>query len=198
VVSDYQINGVKIILVEESVDWPDYRVVVLKDQMISCYLRKPLHVVGNGVSSIRHLLLEKQERFAKDQRDTLINIDDPRIAKKLVRSNFTLETILSSGEIWQAYDISNLSVGGEAEDYTDRICAHWRDLCIKVVRDMGLIFCGVDLACVNIEDPNAAYSILEINASPSLDNYAASGQKQAIVVRQLYKKVFNESMQKGF
>jgi len=196
-VSAYQINGVKIFLVEESVNWPDYRVVVLRDQVISCYLRKPLQVVGDGTSTIRHLLLEKQERFAEDQRDTHINIDDPRIAKKLERSNSTLETILSSGEIWQVYDISNLSAGGEAEDYTDRICTHWRDLCIKVVRDMGLIFCGVDLACANVEDPNAAYSILEINAAPGLDNYAASGQKQAIAVRQLYKKVFSESMQEG-
>ena len=193
-VSEYQRSGIKILIVEEAVDWPDYRVVVLKDQVISCYLRIPLHLVGDGTSTIRMLLLQKQASFAKDGRDTRININDPRIAKRLARSNFSLETVLNSGEHYQVYDVSNLSVGGEAEDYTDRICQHWRDLCVKLVGDMGLIFCGVDIACADLEDADAAYSILEINAAPGLDNYAASGEKRTAVVRELYKKVFNDGI----
>ncbi len=57
---------------------------------------------------------------------------------------------------------------------------------------MGLQLCGVDLACADIEQPDAAYSILETNAAPGLDNYAATGERQATIVRELLKEVFNQ------
>ena len=48
-------------------------------------------------------------------------------------------------------------------------------MCVVITADMGLDFCGVDLACANIESAQAEYSILEINDSPSLANYATTG-----------------------
>lgn len=188
----YQQERRRIVLVEEAVEWPDYRIVILKGEVISCYLRKPLSLIGDGCSSIEELLQQKQQSFINHGRDTLIKMDDPRIRRCLARNNYSLETILKAGEVYQVHDISNLSAGGEAEDYTSIIAQHWRDLCIRLVSDMGLIFCGVDLACSDLTDAHAGYSILEINAAPGLDNYAASGEKQAAIVKELYKKVLND------
>jgi D-alanine-D-alanine ligase-like ATP-grasp enzyme len=193
-VSEYQRNRHDIVIVEEAVDWPDYRVIVLQGQVILCYLRKPLYLIGDGESTIKALFLQKQESLAKSGRDTLIDMHNSHIARKLARNSYTLETILKPGEIYQACDISNLSVGGEAEDYTPRISQHWCNLCSKLVADMGLIFCGVDLACTDLEDAHAQYSILEINSSPGLDHYATSGEKQATMVKELYRKILNDYM----
>jgi D-alanine-D-alanine ligase-like ATP-grasp enzyme len=194
VIDQYRREGITIFLAEEAITFPDYRVVVFRNEVIACYLRKPLYIVGDGVSTIRELLLEKQGEFVKIGRDTTIDVDDSRIEKKLARSAYTLDSVLNMYEECQIHDVSNLSVGGDAEDYIDKIHQHWRDLCVRVTADMGLSFCGVDIACANLEDPEAEYSIIELNASPGLDNYAASGEKQALIVRSLYKKVYNESL----
>jgi len=100
--------------------------------------------------------------------------------------------VLPAGRAWQAFQVSNLSVGGDSEDFTDRIHPHWRELCIEISAAMGLRFSGVDLACEDICRGDSAYSVLEINAAPGLDNYAASGPRQAELVRDLYRRVFNE------
>jgi len=189
----YVAEGALKVLVEEAVPFPDYRVVVLGDEVISCYLRKPLCLAGDGVSTVRELLAARQRQFVEDGRDTIINLADSRIDKGLRRQGWDRETVLAPGQMWQAHQVSNLSVGGDSEDFTDRIHPEWRKLCIEVSAAMGLRFCGVDLACEDICRAGAAYSILEINAAPGLDNYAASGPRQAGLVRNLYRRVFNES-----
>jgi len=186
-------EGALKILVEQAIPFPDYRVVVLGDEVISCYLRKPLSLVGDGVSTIHDLLAERQRQFLAEGRDTIINLEDTRIDKALRHRGWTRETVLPPGHAWQAFQVSNLSVGGDSEDFTDRIHPHWRQLCIEISAAMGLRFSGVDLACEDIRRPDSAYSVLEINAAPGLDNYAASGPKQAGLVRDLYRRVFNES-----
>lgn len=194
ILMQYQQEGIPVLLVEESVDLPDYRVVVLKGEIISCYLRKPLAVNGDGRSTIRNLLDAAQQSFVARGRDTFLQMDDPRILRQAQRHGYTLETVLPLNTRFQVYDASNLSLGGEPEDYTNRLHQYWKELCISVARDMGLLLCGVDIACANLEAPEASYSILEINAAPGLDNYAASGEEQSQAVRALYQKVFNKTM----
>lgn len=189
----YTAEGASKVLVEQAVFFPDYRVVVLGDEVISCYLRKPLCLVGDGVSTIHELLAQRQQQFVAEGRDTILNLKDSRIDKGLRQQGWGRETVLPSSHLWQVYQVSNLSVGGDSEDFTDRIHPHWQRLCIEISAAMGLRFSGVDLACEDICRGDSGYSILEINAAPGLDNYAATGPKQAGLVRDLYRRVFNES-----
>ena len=53
VISQYQREKVDVLLVEAAIAYPDYRVVIWRNQMIACYLRRPLFVVGDGCSTIR-------------------------------------------------------------------------------------------------------------------------------------------------
>jgi hypothetical protein len=57
---------------------------------------------------------------------------------------------------------------------------------------MGLRFCGVDLACADLERADAPYSILELNDAPSLSNYVTLGEQQQQQVRALYRKMFSQ------
>jgi D-alanine-D-alanine ligase-like ATP-grasp enzyme len=66
----------------------------------------------------------------------------------------------------------------------------FRQLAVRLTRDMGLRFCGVDLMVTgSISEPCEDYCVLEINAAPGLDHYADIGKKQKGVVDDLYLKV---------
>ena len=52
-IARYEVLRVKTMLVEEAIDLPDYRIVVLDDEVISAYRRRPLAVGGDGVSHHR-------------------------------------------------------------------------------------------------------------------------------------------------
>ncbi len=192
-VQQYQQERINTLLVEKTIPWPDYRVVVFKDEAVICYLRTPLTVIGDGSSTIKELLWQKHAQLVRTGRPAIIDMDDARIARQLARRNYRLETVLPRQFICPIYDVSNLSAGGDMEDFTERIAPYWRDVCISLTAAMGLQLCGVDIACSDIEDAHADYSILEINDSPGLANYAMAGEKQFARVRELYKRIFDLS-----
>ena len=193
-IAHYQSEQLKTLLVEKAVPWPDYRVVVLRDEIITCYRRNPLAVQGDGISTIKELLLQKSAHLVAVGRPALIDMTDPRMVKQLAKSNYDLETVLPRHVVCPLLDVSNLSAGGELEDFTESISPCWRDLCVALTADMGMGFCGIDLACADIESADAEYSILEINDTPSLANYATTGVEQYNRVRRMYKKIFDTEL----
>jgi D-alanine-D-alanine ligase-like ATP-grasp enzyme len=191
--NDYQTEHYRVILVEKVIPYVDYRVVIFDDELIACYRRLPLMIDGDGTSTVQQLIEAKQAAFKAQGRTVILKSEDPRIARRLQREyGFTLDSIPVDGQQLQLYDVSNLSTGGISEDFTDRIHPHWIALAATITRQLGLRLCGLDLACADITDPNADYSIIETNASPGLDNYGAMGTHQAAVVRELYRRIFNE------
>ncbi len=181
----------RLLLLEEAVHLPDYRLVLLHGELISAYRRRPLTLLADGKHTVRRLLALRQAEFAAAGRDTQIDSDDPRIARALERRGLTLTSIPQSGEKVQAHDISNLSVGGTAEDVTARVARRWRALGREIAAGFNLAFCGIDLFCGDIGDPDADYRVLEINAAPGLDHYASVGRSQYELVRDLYAKVLD-------
>jgi D-alanine-D-alanine ligase-like ATP-grasp enzyme len=179
------------LLVEQAVPWPDYRVLVMHGEVLVCYLRRPLRVVGDGISSVRELLRQENERLALVGRGKPIMPADARMARTLARQGLTLESVPAAGAAIRPLDISNLSAGGEAEDCTARLHPRWQELCVQVTVDMGLDLAGVDLACADIDSPEAAYSILEVNAAPGMEHFAASGPEAEALAREICRRVFN-------
>jgi D-alanine-D-alanine ligase-like ATP-grasp enzyme len=183
----------RVALVEEAVDLPDFRLVVLGSEVISAYRRIPLTVHGDGRSTVLQLLMRLEEQYRALGRDTQLDVEDTRIVRSLARRGLVMSSIPALGQAVVARDISNLSAGGTAEDITSEVAAGWRQLALEAASSFGLNFCGVDLACAGIDDDAARYSILEVNAAPGLDHYAAVGADQERVVRDLYAKVLNAS-----
>lgn len=182
-------KGDKIALVQKPVSGRDYRVVVLDGKVISAYERIPLHVIGDGRTSIRGLLKRKQQRFIDDARDTWIKSNDPRIATKLKTQRLHLSSIPPAGTKIFLLDNANLSTGGDAVDVTNVIHKDFAALAVRLTNDMGLRLCGVDIICPDITKPAQSYCILEINAGPGLDHYVKSGDAQKRVVESMYRQV---------
>ncbi|MCP4400873.1 MAG: hypothetical protein GY801_26675 [bacterium] len=193
VIEEYEKEGIDILLVEECIDLPCYRVDVVGERIFCCYLRSPLSVVGDGKNTIGELLVQKRDRFIQEGRPTVLQPDDPRICEKLQRMKRDFDSVLSIDEKLALHDFSNFPSGGDAEDFTERIDPYWKKLCVTLTKDMGLLLCGIDILCDDMESPQAEYRILEINSAPGLENYAALGEKQEMRVRKLYKSLFNEN-----
>ena len=111
----------RIALVQRLVIGKDYRLVVLDDRVISAYQRIPLNIVGNGISTIKRLLQQKQKMFIASGRDTRINPDDPRITEKLKHQGLNLLSIPAKGEEVYLLNNANLSTGGDSIDVTSDV-----------------------------------------------------------------------------
>lgn len=184
---DFAREKVRVCLVERDVRMPDYRVVVWDGSVRAAYGRQPFTVTGDGVSTVAVLLASAQATFDAQGRSALFDPADRRLSAMLARQGYHAGSVPENGVSVQIHAFSNLSTGGAVDDVTDRIHPHWRDLCSRITTEMGLRLCGVDLACADITDPASAYAIIEINASPGLDNYASSGAVALARVRDLYR-----------
>jgi D-alanine-D-alanine ligase-like ATP-grasp enzyme len=168
----------------------DYRIVVLDRRVLSAYQRVPFHVVGDENSSISELINNKQRLFVQSGRDTKLTSTDMRLAHKLVQQGLSLESIPYSNEKVVLQDISNLSIGGETIELTDKIHSSFAELALMIARDMNLTLCGIDIITSDItQRDDGQYTVIEVNSSPGLDNYAYEGAEQEAYVESLYQEI---------
>lgn len=181
-----------VVLLEEPCIGRDYRVVVLGDKIISAYERRPLAVIGDGVSSIDELLRRAKAGLTNYGRpNTEIDPSDPRIEIRLDALGKSRNLVLPLNEEVILLDNANLSTGGTSVDVTDSIHPDFAAIAISASRTIGLRLSGVDFICADIchEPSGQDWNIIEINAAPGLDNYSSLGSVQAERVRNLYREV---------
>ena len=183
----------KIALIEKYLPGKDYRVVVLDGEIISAYERTALFVLGDGTSSILKLIKEKQKLFSKQDRDTNIDLSDPRIKAKLRIQGLSLDKIPKQGVQVFLLDNANLSTGGEATDVTEKIHQGFAKIAARLTREMGLRMAGVDIMVIKgdiTQNPKkCSYYIIEINAAPGLDHYITTGAAQKKKIEAMYLKI---------
>lgn len=187
----YDDKRIRVAVVEEFIQMPDYRVVTLDGDLISAYRRIPLTVVGDGSSTVQGLITRLQQQYFDAGRDTRIDIADPRITQHLRRQGLDLAYRPRLNEAVVLSPVSNLSSGGTSQDVTDAISPRWIDMAAHIARNFNLRLCGLDMGCADITDAEADHSVLEVNAAPGLDHYAVSGEAQKKLVHAFYTKVLN-------
>lgn len=168
----------------------EYRLVILSDELILAYQKKPLSIVGDGKKTIRDLILDKQEQLRLSGRNVKIDVRDRLIKNMLSQEGFTETHVVEPGKQIFLLSNSNLATGGSAFDVTDRVHSSYVRLAVNLTRDMGLRFSGIDLmTCNSIEDPISDYVIIEINASPGLKTYNGTLEQQKIELQGIYIKI---------
>ncbi|MBD2136287.1 cyanophycin synthetase [Anabaena sp. FACHB-1237] len=177
------------LIVEKFYPGNDYRIVVLDQEVFVTYQRIPLFVIGDGQSTILQILQQKQEKFIEIGRKKIIKFDDFRILQKLQQQNLDFKSIIPEHHRVYLLDNANLSSGGEAIDFSESIHPDFQNLAVKITQDMGLRLAGVDILTDDITQPLGNYTLLEVNGSPSLSHYAASGEIAAKKVENLYLKI---------
>ncbi|HHT65774.1 MAG TPA: cyanophycin synthetase [Clostridiales bacterium] len=161
------------ILVEEYINGNDYRILVVGNQVSAVSLRIPANVIGDGRHTIAQLveLKNKDERRGEDHERPLTKIKLDEISMAILKKQGYLPDSIPKKGIRVYLKMSgNLSTGGEAVDYTDRIHPDNQQIAIRAAKIIGLDIAGIDIKCKNIDKPLTLGqgAVIEVNASPGI------------------------------
>jgi D-alanine-D-alanine ligase-like ATP-grasp enzyme len=181
-----------VLLVEESCPGKDYRVVVLDNEIIAAYQRKPFMISGDGYSSVDELIdIHIANTSYSGHSNVNITKSDNRIDYMLLKKGISRNTVLEKNTEVILLPNANLSTGGSALDVTEKIHQEFSNIACKASEAIGLRLAGVDLMCEDITLPaqEQVWNILEINDSPSMENFSLLGKIQSDRVLVLYSKI---------
>lgn len=193
---DIAFQNSKEVLVEEYIPGDDYRFLVIGNVVQAVSKRIPAYVIGDGVRTIRDLVIEKSNdpRRGPDHRRPLSFIGmGAEEALHLETMGMSFMTIPAKGERVTLRQNSNVSTGGEAIDCTDIVHPSYREIALKAAQAVGAVFCGVDIMSEDITRPaeESIFAVTELNFNPSIKIhcYPSAGQSRPIgeaVVRFLF------------
>jgi cyanophycin synthetase len=161
------------VIVEEYLRGRDYRVLVTGRKVAAASWRRPPHVTGSGIHSIRELVEIENRNPARGDGHTniltRIPLDDIAL-QVLAKQGYDFDSIPPEGEPVDLRGNANLSTGGTAEDVTDLLPEETRDICIRAARTIGLDVAGIDIVCQDIAQPlrEQRGGIIEVNAAPGI------------------------------
>jgi glutathione synthase/RimK-type ligase-like ATP-grasp enzyme len=183
-----QRRGHRSAIIEEWISLREYRIVVFESRVAMAYERVRLVLTGDGERTTREILDSTIDELTTSGRLLDSSSILAGFSKALRRAGMQQHTILAPGQLLAASDVANAAQGASLQDVSKGIDKHWSDVCVRAARSLGLRFAGVDLACVDLMEPEGAYSIFEVNASPGLHHFASLGEQQKQSVRLLYRE----------
>lgn len=152
-------------IVEQHIEGTEYRVYVVGNEVAAATKRVPAHVVGDGKSTIKQLIDEKNEQRKENPylRNKLMEIDED-LHKFISKQGLTLASIPDQNQKIRVKNKGNITAGGEPVDVMEIIPKEVRNLAIEAVKAMpGLNHCGIDII-VNNNEPY----IIEMNATAGI------------------------------
>ncbi|MCA9369485.1 bifunctional glutamate--cysteine ligase GshA/glutathione synthetase GshB, partial [Candidatus Woesebacteria bacterium] len=177
----------KTIIIEEMFAGEEYRILATREKVIGILNRRPASVLGNGVDPIKILIQEKNKnplRGVKNGTASHLKIRmDQKMKNTLAEQGLSFDTIPEEGERIFLRNVSNVSQGGDAIDFTDLVHPSVNEIALKAIRAIpGLSFAGVDFLSTDITKPQTkdSYVIIEINDSPGFDihDYPYEGENR--------------------
>lgn len=159
------------VIIEEYVQGHDFRLLVINGKLVAAAKREPAHVIGDGISSIKKLILkvnmDPRRGFGHEKSLTQIDLDEMTIGI-LSKNGLSLDSCPQDGEIVYLKATANLSQGGTATDVTDEVSPAIRLMAERVARIIGLDCVGIDALATNISLPlvESGIKVIEVNAAP--------------------------------
>ena len=172
----YSIKKKRGVIVEEMFDGIEYRVLCTRNKVIGVLKRVPANVIGNGKDTISKLIkLKNQEEIRGTKgsdKSHLKIIKDKKLKNYLTEQGMDLDTVLAKDQKVFLRKVSNISQGGSAYDYTDKVHPSVKEISLKAINTIpGLAFAGIDFMSSDItkQQTKDNYVIIEINDSPGFD-----------------------------
>lgn len=184
------------IIIEDYFDGEDYRFLVIGNEVQAVSKRIPASVTGDGVSTIKELILQKRHHPLRGEGHTkplgFIGMGaEEELHLKMHGMSFM--TVPAKDEVVYLRNNANVSTGGDSIDCTDVVHPSYKELALKAAKSVNAVFCGVDIVAKDIKSPmtDDNYTIPELNFNPAikLHCYPSVGQGRPIgetVVRFLF------------
>lgn len=182
-----------VVLIETFIPGREYRFLVIGDETVAVLYREPANVVGDGHSTIRQLVAEKNrdplrgEGYVKPLEKIKIGEVEQDY---LLTQSLTPESIVEEGRTVYLRNNSNISTGGDSIDTTDEIPEFYKQIAVQAAQAVGARMCGADIIINNLNTvpTKDSYSVIELNFNPALHihNYPFHG-----INRRVEKKVLD-------
>jgi cyanophycin synthetase len=173
------------IIVERFIEGRDYRVLVAGGKVAAASLRRPAHVVGDGMHTVAQLveITNGDPRRGDGHGSALTSISLDAHAEDVLRGQGYLpDSVPQQGVNVLLRGNANLSTGGTAEDVTGLLPESTRRLCVRAAAKVGLDVAGIDIVCRDISRPLLEQdgAVIEVNAAPGIrmHQYPSSGEAQ--------------------
>ncbi len=166
-------------VVERFVEGSLYRVSVLGKREVFACRKEPASVTGNGTSTIRELIEEKNAHplrggtYAMNTTLHVIPLDN-MLERNLRDQGLTYLSVPAAGTRIPLQKKCVLSHGCDIVGCTDRMHPVNRALCLKVAQIFDAQIIGIDLICEDISLPyhRQSFGIIETNSLPYVDMHA--------------------------
>jgi cyanophycin synthetase len=179
-----QLPQYRNLVVQEMVFGKEYRLLVLGDKIIGALEMIPPYVLGDGVSTLRALINNKQK---STQRKTKV---DTKFLQIIKDQQAALEKVVLKNKIVYLKKNACLAEGGEMKDVTDNVNEDVRKICVAASKVVGKYLVGIDVICKDISSKPTKkdFHILEINGKPDLYiHYSPQIGKSRNVVKDILK-----------
>lgn len=176
------------IIIEKYIKGNHYRLLVVGNKMVAASMRVAAHVVGDGEHKIIELIelenFENPKRGEGHEKPLTKIVIDKVVVAYLAKQNINLNYVPSIGEVVYLRENDNLSTGGIAIDYTDKVHPESVGFAINAAKIIGLDIAGIDITIQDISKPliESGGAIIEINAAPGIrmHHYPALGKPRNV------------------
>ncbi|MBU6081886.1 acylphosphatase [Allobacillus halotolerans] len=173
---DFSINELKAqfphedIIVEKHIEGDDLRLYVVDNQVVGAIKRLPPNVTGDGKSTIRELVRQKNNDRKKNPRLINCQIKNRKEIKEFIgRKGLTLDSIPEAGKQIFLSKKCNISMGGDPIDVLDSIPNEVKELAIQSLQSIpGLTHGAVDILMNETNGELKKAAVLEINPTAQL------------------------------
>ncbi len=140
------------VLLQKQIDGArEYRFLVLDGRVIAVAYRRVPFVVGDGVSSVRELIARvNSDPLRGDGHKSVLSVIKLEDVMEAFGKEF-LDVIPEKGAEIEVLKTSNLSRGGIAEDYTDRVSLRLKEIAVLAAKSCFLGLAGVDIMTTDVE-----------------------------------------------
>ena len=166
------------VVIEKFLRLDNFRIIYFDGKIVGAYGTHPFHIIGDGITTIKELLLAAIEENKKNSIGTNFVILDKEIKTHLEKAGYKENDIVPEGEEVLLSEVSNISMGGIPRDVTGIINNGFQEYCQKIMKTLNLRFAGIDILAADIRNKPEKSFLLEVNSSPCLEIYSNLGINQ--------------------
>jgi cyanophycin synthetase len=161
----YAKNHSRLVVVQQHITGDDLRVLIVGGVFCSAVIRRPAHVVGDGISSIEELIDKANEAPSRndESRSSLMHISPMAVGRFLGEA---IHSIPPRAKMVRVVGPANVSLGGSVHEATHLITPAIIADAETITKKLGLGICGVDIMWNRKTDK---HYLIEVNATPGLD-----------------------------
>jgi len=181
-----------IAIIQEIIKLPEYRIFAIDGEIEFIYQRFPAKIIGDGKSSINNQISNINQNIKSEKNKFSKN--SIFIVKQLKKYNLDFNSVLNKNQELVISPKTNISSGGEIKNYTEIVSKETKKWIKKLMKDLSLRVCGIDVFIKNSKNNPNEFIIIEINHNPNLTGIYELGYKEKAL--QIWGKILNKYFNK--